>query len=74
MPLQEPDLHLRKPALFAKCLQLLYCVAEPRITCEAIFGLLQPSNEVYGQLLQQLGALLVESMPGGKHRCCSHKA
>lgn len=67
---QEPDLHLRKPALFAKCLQLLYCIAEPPLTCELVFSLLQPSNEVYGQLLPHLGSLLVEGLPGGEP--CDH--
>jgi hypothetical protein len=62
---QEPDLHLRKPALFAKCLQLLYCIAELPLTCEALFSLLQPSDETYGQLLPQLGGMLVEALPGG---------
>lgn len=57
---------MRKPALFAKCLQLLYCIAEPPLTCEAVFSLLQPSNEVYGQLLPQLGGILVEAVPGGE--------
>jgi hypothetical protein len=69
--LQEPDLHLRKPALFAKCLQLLYCIAEPPLTCELVFSLLQPSNEAYGQLLPHLGSLLVEGLPGG-NQCCGH--
>lgn len=64
--LQEPELHLRKPALFAKCLQLLYCIAEPPLTCEAVFSLLQPSNETYGQLLPQLGGILVEPLPGSE--------
>jgi hypothetical protein len=63
---QEPDLHLRKPALFAKCLQLLYCISEPALTCEALFSLLQPSDETYGQLLPQLGGMLVEALPGGE--------
>jgi hypothetical protein len=64
--LQEPDLHVRKPALFAKCLQLLFCCLEPPLTCELVFSLLQPGNESYGQLLPQLGQLLVEALPGGK--------
>jgi hypothetical protein len=67
--LQEPELHLRKPALFAKCLQLLYCIAEPPLTCEAVFSLLQPSNETYGQLLPQLGSILVEPLPGSEESC-----
>lgn len=62
----ETELHLRKPALFAKCLQLLFCIAEPPLTCETVFSLLQPSNEVYGQLLPQLGSILVEPLPGGE--------
>jgi hypothetical protein len=57
---------VRKPALFAKCLQLLFCCLEPPLTCELVFSLLQPGNESYGQLLPHLGQLLVESLPGGK--------
>jgi hypothetical protein len=57
---------VRKPALFAKCLQLLFCCLEPPLTCELVFSLLQPGNESYGQLLPHLGQLLVESLPGGE--------
>jgi hypothetical protein len=65
--LQDQELPLQKPALFAKCLQLLLYIAEPSLTCEPLFQLLQPSNEAYGQLIPQLGELLVQPMPGGAY-------
>jgi len=58
---QAPVLQQLKPALYAKCLQLLYDVAVSPLTCEPVFRLLHP-KEAHGALLPDLAALLLDPL------------
>jgi hypothetical protein len=58
----SPDLHLLKPALYTKFLQLVYMVCQDYLTADPISSLLLP-GQYAEHLLPRIAALLAQPLP-----------
>ena len=58
----SPDLHILKPALYTKCLQLIYIICQDPLTAEPIANLFVPGRFAE-QLLPHIGSLLGQPLP-----------